>query len=418
MGKLKAPAVNRYMNHLRSGPFNRLNGAIVYDQESKELLDELFELLKVFKGRGDRNVVEMWLCAERGTIEDFGDYEEAKEYGDVESYEEFEALWKCYYPEAVEWYNFAALDDQEIHYRAVFLGQQQVIEQDFRVTDDGWETNISEFINWMIEEVKGVLKAVRNGTYNNWVQKELPPQHRTGTVLIKHFWDTYPDAKEQFFHDITGQEIQSFVEYIREQPKEYDEIQGRLRNMTANRFFEYCALGYAANRYERAQGSPKEQYYAIADGRDEGLFEIDPDSEQAWDEWFHHRKRCGGHPWEVVAGGNSTHIDLFVHSDNGGYTLMLAGSSYGRTIETVKFYLALRQEGLPVYLVDGMNLVNRLLGEERIGIVPTGVTPKYCHSMFKGDDIIDFMNLPEDYTDDFIAKCVWQTELPLELAEV
>ena len=58
-----------------------------------------------------------------------------------------------------------------------------------------------------------------------------------------------------------------------------------------------------------------------ADGRDEGLTGqghglnagpgIDFDSPAAWNDWYF-GTRGGGHPWEVVPGGNSTHVELYV----------------------------------------------------------------------------------------------------------
>lgn len=49
--------------------------------------------------------------------------------------------------------------------------------------------------------------------------------------------------------------------------------------MTAEKFYEYCSIGYKANRYVKLEGlTAKEQYYKMADGRDEGLSELDEDS--------------------------------------------------------------------------------------------------------------------------------------------
>jgi len=42
-------------------------------------------------------------------------------------------------------------------------------------------------------------------------------------------------------------------------------------------------------------------------------------------------------------------------------------------------------------------------GADYIGIVPEGIFPRYCHSMFPREDIIDFLNLPWEERDTFIA---------------
>lgn len=139
-----------------------------------------------------------------------------------------------------------------------------------------------------------------------------------------------------------------------------------------------------------------------ADGRDEGLQDIDADSPEAFHAWFHDRDRCGGHPWEVCRGGNSTHVDLRVLEDGRGYFLYLAGAAWNRTMETVKFYLALTRANIPVYLAEAKMLADRLAEEEKIGIVPEGVLPAYCGSWFPNEHIIDYMNLPSEDREKFL----------------
>ena len=101
--------------------------------------------------------------------------------------------------------------------------------------------------------------------------------------------------------------------------------------------------------------------------------------------------------------------------DEGGFYLVVAGSAWTRTIEAVKMYLALKDEGWPVYIRDADILSARLLEEERIGIVPQGVFPAYCHSYFPGEDVIDFKTLPRENRAEIAAKCTWQplTEVKL-----
>jgi hypothetical protein len=57
-----------------------------------------------------------------------------------------------------------------------------------------------------------------------------------------------------------------------------------------------------------------ELYKRIADGRDNGLTEIALDSADEFVRWQNGelQKFNGNHPWEVIRGGNSTHVSLFV----------------------------------------------------------------------------------------------------------
>jgi hypothetical protein len=185
--------------------------------------------------------------------------------------------------------------------------------------------------------------------------------------------------------------------------------------MSTGDFYRFCAMGYAANNYSGCEKTPKEQYYLHADGRDEGLEDVDPDSPEAFDAWLSDRSHYGGHPWEVCRGGNSTHISLYVRKDDKGCYLNLAGDAWNRTIETVKFYLVLRRAGIPVYLSDAHTLADRLAETEKIGIVPDGVFPDYCKSLFPNEQIIDFINLPYEDREKFLPFCTWYEEKPVYL---
>ena len=89
--------------------------------------------------------------------------------------------------------------------------------------------------------------------------------------------------------------------------------------------------------------------------------------------------------------------------------------AWNRTIETVKFYLALTRAGIPVYLIEAHTLADRLAEKEWIGIVPDGVMPAYCESWFPNEHIIDYMNLPYDDREKFLPFCVWYDEEPIKL---
>ena len=221
-------------------------------------------------------------------------------------------------------------------------------------------------------------------------KKNLPPQHRTGTVSQGALWDAFPDERSDFFGDFSIIDIEEFSRFVGGELPSHP----LLKSMTANDFFRCCAIGYAANGYANCDLSPREQYYKNADGRDEGLGELPPEDPDIFMNWLADRTRYGGHPWEVCAGGNSTHIDLFPRRRVGGYIMEVAGSSYGRCMEAIKFALALYHAGVPVYIHDGETLLARLLGKEKVGIVPQGIFPRYCSSYFPSEHIIEYINLP------------------------
>ena len=106
---------------------------------------------------------------------------------------------------------------------------------------------------------------------------------------------------------------------------------------------------------------------------------------------------------------------MFDHGD--GYTLTVDGDAWTRTIESVKFFLALHRAGLPVSMRYGALLAKRLTEEELIGVVPCTVFPAYCGQYFPGQDVIDYMQLPHDNEQEVAEKCVWQALEPVELLQ-
>ena len=105
-----------------------------------------------------------------------------------------------------------------------------------------------------------------------------------------------------------------------------------------------------------------------------------------------------------------------MYHDAKGYFLNLAGSSWGRTIETVKFFNALHRRGIPVCVREADILVERMMETEKIGIVPEGIMPAYCEMYFPGEDIIAFRNLPEEHREEVVKHCIWQTIPEVKLA--
>ncbi len=405
---MKAPKVDYWIRALR-------DGKMVFDEETNKVIDRLFKEICKVSPIGDDGKRELWLKAERGTEKDYGDYEYYKEEKIVDSYEDFLRMRGEEYPDEVKWFNLITFERDD--YRCIFLGRELIYQSKFYGKDDSYGYNLESLFLWMEGAVKNAIKELENGTYNDDVNNNLSFRERTGTILRKDYWDLFPNRKEDYLSDITKEEIELFVKNIKEQ-KDEEPLGRYITDMTSRKFYEFCALGYEANKYENIVGlTAKEKYYKMADGRDEGLSDLNTDSKEEFDAWYNDRNRWGGHPWEVCAGGNSTHIDLVVWHNKQGYFLNLRGKSWGRSIETIKFYNALRKNGVAVYLSDSKGILDRLLGRDIIGIVPLHVIPRYCQSWFPGMEILDFMNLPyeEDEYEKILTKVTWLKEKEAKL---
>ncbi len=150
--------------------------------------------------------------------------------------------------------------------------------------------------------------------------------------------------------------------------------------LSAGDYFRYCKLAYIAGQRPDEEVdesmSGREMYRRFADGRHEGLLEIDEDSTAEFGAWIdgkHAKRSAGGHPWEIKRGGNTTHIDLAVYRPPGRddrLRIELIAPAIGRLAEAVRMLLAIHAAGLPIGIADPEGVRKRLLAQDTIGIVP------------------------------------------------
>jgi hypothetical protein len=174
-------------------------------------------------------------------------------------------------------------------------------------------------------------------------------------------------------------------------------------SMTAADYFNYCRIAYAAGKRKEEtideSLSGREMYARYADGRHEGLLDIDPASEQEFNDWIdgtHPARGTGGHPWEIKRGGNTTHIDLTVSRPSPyrkeGFKVELRGESISRMVETMRMFLAIHKAGLPVSIANPEAVRKRLLAQDNIGIIPSYASLHRANQHFgKDEDVFDVL---------------------------
>lgn len=415
--KLFVPQIDNYISGLGNGNRNWSQNTFKFEKQAYKDIEEIFSLIKRISPVAENGCRELWFKAYRGDIEAWANYKELYDLGEVKNYEEYKNLWLDYYPNEEKWYHFLAAEEEKNKYRAIVINEKLVIEIDPR-KNESTELHISEFTGWIIDQIKDSINRIKSGTYMDYVRKNLPVECKTGTILQSELWNIYPRVKEELFKGLTDTDISEFLSLIEIQDEETADCPHRLKSMTAGDFYRFCAIGYKAMDYKGCDKSPKEQYWYHADGRDDGLSEIDVDSAEEFEHWLLNDNMHIGHPFEVCRGGNSTHISLYPHKDEKGYFFRLAGSSEMRSNETMKFYLALCRAGIPVYLCDAEIMASRVKGDEKVGVVPQGVIPRYRQSDFPNENIISFMNLPYENTDRVAEKCVWQDIKEVHLLDI
>ena len=377
--------------------------------------EDLFRLMSAIKPyKSDSEVRSIWLTVPRGSIEDYDDYEDARSCGSVDTYEEFEDLWRYKYPSDPMWYELVTCDVRDKDgcpkYRGVNLNRKMVVASELSGGlcdrfDYGYDEAAVRLLPLLAEPLKRSIEMVRDGTYNTYVKTELPYLHRTGAVKRSDYWSVSPGDKADLFEGLPDGTYVRFQELMDLGGNDGEHV-GRVERFTANEFFRTCSIGYKACGYDVStpeygfKGELDEngelpiayQYLKFADGRDEGLTcgrygnegpGVDPDDPDAWDEWYFDKSCRIGHPWEVCRGGSSTHISLFVESDRRyrddvgkpGFYLAVSGDGWSRCVEAVKFYVSLHDAGYPVVFYNGEKILKRFKGEDIVGIVPHNVFP-------------------------------------------
>ncbi len=388
---------------------------VLYNAETNAALDDLFAEVRRISPYDSNGTRELYFLVDRGSIEDYMECNDLLSEDCEMSSEEIEEMWKRDYPQEKQWFSFSFIEDDENGFRAIFKNNRLFLQTMPKVPFPSYPLDESEFVRWLIEKVRECIPDIKSGEYNRKIREELSPDLRVGTISRKAFWDIYPEEKEEYFSGLPDADRDEFLKLMENYRK--DALPDHMiEDMTSGLFFRCCQMGYAANHYEGCDTlSPKELYRKHADMRHEGLMDIDEDSPEAFAHWLKHCANRGGHPWEVCRGGNSTHVSLYVDKTDAGYYFSVAGKSWGRSVETINFFLALHRAGIPVKIWEGKGLADRVMGKDKIGIVPKGVTPRYCESRFPGEKILDFMNLPEEKHDEFVKKCVWRDEPEITL---
>lgn len=270
----------------------------------------------------------------------------------------------------------------------------------------GTDNNDHLVTKWgpLISSARKCLKVVRKNWIkaNKRVQSEYPLQYRYGIVPNALIRESLPDIYrlDKKLGKVRTRKLVHLVEdgfFLRAKNTER-------MSMTAADFFHYCKIAYIAGKRKEdtidKSLSGREMYARYADGRHEGLLDIDPASKQEFADWIDgtHPKRGGsGHPWEMKRGGNTTHIDLTVlrpslHRKE-GFKIELQGESIGRMVETMRMFLAIHEAKLPISIANPEGVRKRLLAQDNIGIIPSYAYLHRASQHFSKDsDVFDVMH--------------------------
>lgn len=262
-----------------------------------------------------------------------------------------------------------------------------------------WNNKIIDACKWLQFAKKDWIKA------NKQIYLSYPLKYRYGIVsnsLVRaSLADIYRIDKE-----LGKSKVKKFIGLVEDGYFHKSEKTTR-ETMTANDFFDYCRIAYISGRrkddHVEEKLTGREMYERYADGRHEGLLDIDPQSAVEFAEWIdgkHPKKTSGGHPWEIKRGGNTTHIDLYVsrpsYYRNEGFKVCLGGASIQRLKETICMFLGIYDAGLPITISDPEGIRKRLLALDNIGIIPSYDSLHRANQHFgEREDVFDVMHFDD-----------------------
>jgi len=399
----KAPYIDILIKSAQASPVVKCSNCC------KELMILIKEMSKL-KIQGYDELRSIWITADRGKISNFGSYKEYLEEEQVANYEEFIELWKYYYPDEKKWYELSVSRYENQHF--IFIDSELTfhIKSEQETVDDinCFNTRLAK---WLKEKVIETITQIENDlpNYNKYISQNLPYRKRFGKIKRSTYWKIFPYEGRIFKKAFPEESIDILKNIVKQSAKDESEL--KINKITSGDFFRFCEIAYDVNNYfkgKKANLTPKEKYLDRADGRDCELRKIDENSIEEFAIWYENKSHCGGHPWEICRGGNSTHISLFVSQIEDGWLLSLEGSSSVRVVETVKMAIALYKNNIPFILRDAEEILRMITGTDYIGILPDTVFPRYCRGLFpKSDKIIDFMNLGFEKVDKIIENSCW-----------
>ena len=376
-------------------------------EKTAAMIIRLSKILDQLEPQGDDNLHIIWVKAARPTFRQYYD----RYYGDERPYDKAgkrilasaEKEYKYDYPEQNAWYqlavkHFTRRSNEEFY--AFFIGNHYL----FSINDcnSSLVYEDSDLLTWAVEEAESFVEEVRNGTCEKNVLEQIPFIYRDGKIKRSDLWAVNPNLKKEFFKDYKKSEIKKFYESFNSD----NPGNGRLPEMTARKYFEACAIIYRSlgrhretknhrfresdeerAHYDGADQTPKEMYYALADGRDNGLKNVPMDDPAAFEEWDSNKgpyyEFNGSHPWEIIPSFSiSFSMHLFPRkAKSGEYYFELSGKPDIRAPETVLAANALYEAGYPIK-VDGLGeIIDRLKGNDYIYIVPIGESTFYRDSI-------------------------------------
>ena len=362
---------------------------------AEEIAWELHKVLSVFEPCGDDDNRSIWLEVPRGKITDWMTYDDAKEYEDVTTREEYERTWKESYPCETQWVRLTTA----VYENNVFLhlsdGERGYAH--YRGDEQGHYLDpvFFEYLEMLLNEVRILVQRVLEDVdaYNVYVEKNMPKQIREGRILRKDLYRILPWRRPELENkDGIVKMLQDCKTYSGEP----------LDKMTIRTFCKYYRVAYEAYRDWDAEedfSAPKDDvefyrkrhFHKIPN-------ELDLDSEDDFQKFDH--DHCG------ELGFSRTNVLADDYTVPGKWVIRVSMSYSSQIWDGMKVALALYEAGAPLHI----DYAERLLAavEETDYVRLTSYT---FHNYLNWQEETSVYSLPWEYQCDYKEYGVTREQL-------
>jgi hypothetical protein len=267
---------------------------------------------------------------------------------------------------------------------------------DEKYNEKKWTPILNLAIEWMKEVKKDWIKT------HSYVEKQLPLKYRTGLIqhsIIKAIVSDQDDINKELGKANT----QKFIK-LAEKNYLFRNFDGEVKSLTADKYFEYCKVCYQAvfkGDEIDSNMSGRQMYKRFADGRDEGLLSIAPNSVKEFYDWVnntHPLRDRGGHPFEIIRSGGSNKIDLRVDLTGRNdlrFEINLSVGEGHNIARGLKMFLSLIDKGMPIGINRGPEIYLQLLAQDWYGIVPINKSVNFSDDLFEEENVNQYIHYYE-----------------------
>ena len=401
---LTAPKVYYYIELYSNGIEETYN----LDNISRELFFRLWDIVKEIKPIEEgSNRRSFYFYAPKGSYQEYKELFDEKY--DFELFEnDEEKLKRLYENDRDEWFKLTFIyhkfEDEEEPYLGIYINDFYLLSN--KVENKNEQINASEFLYELITISKGVIKELKNNTYNNKIANNLPYKMKFGKISRKDYYNIFTFERKKY--------------RIREEDKKLlvNKPKGYKVPKTAREYYEAVKLCYDSIPLKKEKSyfedteeekeyyssiTPKELYYKYADGRDDGLMHVSLDDKEEFKKWLNHEEPytyVGGHPFEIVysfTGDRSIHLYLINNR------LILTGGEYPSNIQALKMYINLIKNGYDVEFTNLKQLIDIIEENDFIGILPAYV---YSNPN-KENGIYEYIQLDKDEYNKLKKYIIW-----------